>query len=163
MTLSYSPDEHSQLFGRIKDDSKADEERSFRYRMPAQVKALLDDDAAGDKHGTYGGGIFSVAQFGKVISLPSKRTSKTISYDLAFIEATGALKTFKLGTAGGLDAATIDALTAAGGTVLDARNKERQASDELTQLQRQDSVLKAKDDICTILKKYNLPCTVQPQ
>ena len=69
----------------------------------------------------------------------------------------------KLGTTGGLDAATIDAVAAAGGTVLDARNKARAAEDELTQLTREAALLKAKDDICTILKKYDLPCTDPPQ
>jgi uncharacterized protein DUF4831 len=150
-----------QMFTQMSDVTKG--ERGFRYRIPAQVKANLDDDAGSDEHQVYGGGIFSVAQFGTIISLPAKRTSKTISYDLTFMEATGALKTFKLGTTGGLDSATVDALAGVGGTALDARNKARQNEDQLTVLTREDSILKLKDDICTIQKKYNLPCAVQPQ
>ena len=82
---------------------------------------------------------------------------------MAFIEATGGLKTFKLGTAGGLDASTIDALAGVGGTLLDARNAARKQNDELTVLTREFQLLKLRDDICTIQKKYGLPCTVQPE
>jgi hypothetical protein len=117
----------------------------------------------GANNHSYGNGVFSVAQLGKVISLPANRNSKTLSYDLAFIENTGALKTFKLGTTGALDAATVDALSGVGGTILDARNKEKQKEDEVTVLTREDTILKLKDDICNIQKKYGLPCTVQPQ
>ena len=86
-----------------------------------------------------------------------------LSYDLGFLEATGALKTFKLGTTGALDAATIDAMSSVGGTLFDARNAARKSEDELTILTREDSLLKLRDDICTIQKKYNLPCTVAPK
>jgi hypothetical protein len=106
--------------------------------------------------------VFSVAQLGTIVSLPAKRSSKTLSYDLAFVEATGALKTFKLGTAGGLDSATIDALSGVGGTLLDARNKAQQNEADSAVLTREDQLLKLKDDICTIQKKYGIPCTVQP-
>ncbi len=91
------------------------------------------------------------------MKMPASRNSKTITYDLTFIESTGALKTFKLDRVGSLDAATVDALAGVGGTLLDARTSE---SERLT-LQLQ--LLKLKDEICTIQQKYNLPCTVQPQ
>jgi hypothetical protein len=150
LTLKYYPDKDKQLFTKIKDVTEGD--RSFRYRVAAQVQAVLSDaDSA------YGSGLFSVAQLGKVISLPASRHSKTITYELSFIESTGALKTFKLGTVGGLDAATVDALGGVGGTLLDARKTEAET------LTLQLQLLKLKDDICTIQKKYNLPCTVEPQ
>ena len=85
-----------------------------------------------------------------------------LSYDLGFIEATGGLKTFKLGTTGALDTATIDALNGVGGTLIDARNTARKNADELTTLTKEDQLLKLRDDICTIQKKYGLPCTVAP-
>lgn len=154
--LDYHPRKESQLFTRLTDQTG---ERSFRYRLAAQMKATLEDD----RHKVYGSGVFSVAQFGTVISLPARRASKGLSYDLGFVESTGALKTFKLGTTGGLDSATVDAFAAAGGTTLDARNKLRQKDDELTALTRQGTLLKLKDEICTIQKKYNLPCSVSPE
>jgi hypothetical protein len=157
LALDYYPAIEAQLFGRLADDATG--ERSFRYRVPAQVRATLEDD----QHSSFGGGVFSVAQFGTVVSLPAKRASKALTYELGFVEATGALKTFKLGTTGGLDAATVDALAAAGGTALDARNKARVAEDELSRLTRDAGVLKLQDEICTIQKKYNLPCTVEPR
>ena len=161
MKVSYYPAPEKQLFGRLTDIESGD--RSFRYRIPAQVKGVLGEGNLGEKDKRYGIGQFAVAQFGRVISLPAGRMSKTVSYDLGFLEATGGLKTFKLGTTGGLDSATVDALAGVGGTVLDARNKAKQNADEVTALTKQDALLKLKDDICTIQKKYNLPCTVQPE
>lgn len=148
----------AQLYSEVTEDSDSKGDRSFRYRVPAQVKASL---VGANKH-SYGDGVFSVAQLGKVLSLPANRNSKNLSYDLAFVESTGALKTFKLGTIGGLDAATVDALSGVGGTILDATNKQKQNEDEVTVLTREDAILKLKDDICNIQKKYGLPCTVQP-
>lgn len=150
LTLDFFPAADRQLFTKIRDVAVGD--RSFRYRVAAQVKAVLSDAKT-----TYGSGVFSVAQLGKVISLPASRRSKTLTYELAFIESTGALKTFKLGSVGSLDAATVDALSGVGGTLLDARRTE---AETLTQ---QHQLLKLKDDICTIQKKYNLPCTVEPK
>jgi len=155
LTLSYYPAPNRQLFTRLTDVTSGD--RSFRYRIPAQVSAVFADNKT-----SYGAGVFSVAQLGTVISLPANRHSKMLSYDLGFIEATGGLKTFKLGTTGGLDAATIDSLSSVGGTLLDAQNTARKNSDELTTLTKEDQLLKLRDDICTIQKKYGLPCTVAP-
>jgi hypothetical protein len=153
LVLKYHPASANQLFTKIRDTSTGD--RSFRYRIPAQVEATLSDGNT-----QYGSGIFSVAQLGRVISLPATRHSKGLTYELAFIENTGALKTFKLGTVGQLDAATVDALSGVGGTLIDARKKPPTETDILTQ---QYQLLKLKDDICTIQKKYNLPCTVEPK
>lgn len=152
LTLDFYPVRSKQLFTKITDITTG--ERSFRYRIPAQVRARLEDS-----NKVYGSGVFSVAQLGTVISLPANRHSKTLSYDLAFIESTGGLKTFKLGTTGGLDTATVDALSGIGGTLIDASKK----NDEVNRLTRQQQLLKLQDDICTIQKKYGLPCTVQPQ
>ncbi len=155
MALDYYPPKDRQLFTRITDVTTG--ERSFRYRIPARVKAVLSD---GTK--TYGAGVFFVAQLGTVISLPANRHSKMLSYDLGFIEATGGLKTFKLGTTGALDTATVDALGSIGGTLVEARNTAQKNADELTVLTKEDQLLKLRDEICTIKKKYDLPCTEAP-
>jgi hypothetical protein len=155
--FAYYPDTSKQLFTKITDITEGD--RSFRYRIPGQVSAAITDV----KGKNYGTGVMWVAQFGKVISLPADRRSKMLSYDLTFVEATGGLKTFKLGTTGGLDAATIDALTSVGGTVLDYRAAASKRSDELSTLTNEDQMLKLRDDICTIQKKYGVACTVEPQ
>jgi len=170
VSVDYHPGRDQQLFSRIKATVREPTtgERSFRYMLPAQIKATL-----ATKEQTYGSAVFAVAQLGHMVSLPAKRHAKTISYDLAMIEATGGLKTFKLGTTGALDAGTVDALSAAGGTVLDARNARRKEdeaaqkdaetkADELTILTRQHSLLKLRDEICELQKKYGLACTVQP-
>jgi hypothetical protein len=174
-TLTVALDPPSgQLFDTVKTrvETTAKGDRSFRYRIPAQVRATVMFEA-GDR----GSAVFSVAQLGEVVSLPAQRSSKTLSYDLAFIEATGGLKSFKLGSTGIVDAATIEAISDAGGTVLDARNKAAAeaeakaeaaaaaaatAADELTIVTRQHTLLKLKHEICTIQKQYGLACTVQP-
>lgn len=157
LDFTYYPETSKQLFTKITDITEGD--RSFRYRIPGQVSATILDS----KGTNYGTGIMWVAQFGRVISLPADRRSKMLSYDLTFVEATGGLKTFKLGTTGGLDAATIDALTSVGGTVLDYRATASKNSDELSTLTREDQLLKLRDDICTIQKKYGIACTVELQ
>ncbi|MEO7141933.1 MAG: DUF4831 family protein [Bryobacteraceae bacterium] len=160
LTLDYQTVLASQLFNKITDVTTGD--RSFRYRIPAQMKAKF-----GEKTKSIGSGTFPVAQLGTVISLPAQRHSKSLTYNLGFTEATGALKTFTLGTTGSLDAGTIDALSGAAGGVLDARTaaiqKAQTNADPATALTKQDTLLKLQDDICTIQKKYNLPCTIQPQ
>jgi hypothetical protein len=173
VSVRYHPDDTSQLFSRVATGtSEGGGDRSFRYRLPAQVRASVGDDKT-----TYGTSVFSVAQLGKVVSLPAKRNSKSLSYELAMVESTGGLKTFKLGSSGGLDAGTIDALSGATNTAIDARNARRKekeaeadaaaaaaatASDELTILTRQHALLKLKDEICTLQKKLGLVCTVEP-
>lgn len=150
------PTAERQLYSKVKDDTEGD--RSFRYRLPAQVHASLT--GTGDKH--YGDAVLSIAQLGQVISLPAGRHSKTLSYELGFVESTGALKSFKLGSTGGLDSATIDSLASAGGTVLDARNARREKEDELAVLKRQKEILELKDAICTLQTKNGITCTVTP-
>lgn len=163
MVIDYYPSVKNQLFRKVSDNTvEPSGERSFRYRIPAQVRAELKDAKK-----SYGVGVFSVAQLGTIASLPAKHNSKMLSYDLTFLEATGGLKSFKLGTTGALDSATIDALSGIGGTILDARATARKADqtakDDVTTLTRQDTLLKLKDEICQIQKKYGLVCTVQPQ
>ena len=153
LSFAYYPDRSAQLFTRVTDDTKG--ERSFRYRIPAQVRASFDDDKK-----SYGGAYFSVAQLGTILSLPASRQSKSLTYNLGFVEATGGLKTFTLGTTGSLDADTIKSLSDSAGTLIDAQKAKNDPTAALT---KQDNILKLQDDICTIQQKYNLPCTVKPQ
>lgn len=178
LRLVYYPSKAAQLSTVVDGGVKApdSDDRGFRYYIPARMNAQLMQGTESNAK-SFGGGVISVAQLGHLVSLPARRRSKALTYDLAFIESTGALKTFKLGTTGGLDAATVDALAAASGTVLDARNAERvaekaaadaalaaetAAADELTQLTRQHALLKLRDEICTLQRKYGLECTFQP-
>jgi hypothetical protein len=171
LSVKLYPDAKQQLFTSVKAAGlETKGERGFRYRVPAQVQASVSgttkDGKGVTKEVTYGTGVLTVAQFGTVAALPAKRNAKTLTYELAMIEATGGLKSFKLGTTGGLDAATVDALSGAGGTVLDARNAARKQAktdaDEVTVLTREQTLLKLKDEICELQKKYGQACTVQP-
>jgi len=156
LSWSFHPAPASQLSNIVKDDPEGD--RSFRYRVPSQIKAeLIDPNSV-----KYGVGVMWIAQLGPVLSLPAKRSSKSLSYDLAFIESTGALKSFKLATTGGVDAGTIDSLTEASGTVLDAQNaraeKRKEAKDEVNVLTREATLLEMRDKICTLRLKYGQKC-----
>jgi hypothetical protein len=135
---------------------------SFRYRIPAQVKADIIDAQSVN----YGSSVFSVAQLGVVAALPARRRSKTISYDLGMVEATGGLKSFKTSSTGAMDAGSIDALSGIAGTLLDARNAsnaaDKTAKDEVTLLTRQDNILKLKADICAQQTALGQQCTIQP-
>ena len=168
--LDYYPAKRDQLFTRVGDVTSG--ERSFRYRLPAQVKARLEEIT---KQGTdpesvksCADGKFFMAQYGTMLSLPATRHSKSLTYNLALIESTGGLKTFTLGTTGSLDAASITALGTATGAMLRTRNAAAQKAAAAANavdpaLAKQDATIKAQDEICTIQKKYNLPCTIQPQ
>jgi len=161
LRLNFYPISSEQLFTRIADTEG--KEFSFRYRVPAQVSATLCDASADvkecdKKKNVYGVAVFSVAQLGKVIALPVTRHSKSLTYELTLVESTGGLKQINLSTSGGLDASTIEALGGVATSVIDAKQK-----DEINELTRQQQLLKLKDDICTIQKKYGLPCSVQPE
>jgi hypothetical protein len=163
LTISYYPTRNSQLFSRVSDVTTGD--RSFRYRIPAQVRAVVEDDSK-----QLGGGIFYVAQLGTVISLPASRHSKSLTYGLSLIEATGGLKTFSLGTTGSVDTSTINSLGSSTETVLTAKStadaaaaSAAAAKSPTAVLTHEENLLELQDEICTIQTKYNLPCTVQPQ
>ncbi len=128
-------------------------ETSFVYRIPGQAKALISYS-----NEQAGAATLSVAQFGITAALPARHNSKTITYELAFIEATGGLKSFKLDAKGGLDASAIDSASGVAGSVLDARAKEAQKSDELVLLTREAAIVDAKKKICDSLANLNAPC-----
>lgn len=174
--VDYYPIQTTQLFSVVQTGSSAPTGTlSFRYRIPAQMKAEVR--LATDKGiVAYGTGLFAIAQFGHVAALPAKRNAKTFSYDLAFVEATGGLKGFKLGSTGVIDAASVDALSGGVNSVLDARNTQRDKdkaerekkdaaaaaeADELNILTRRAEILKLKDAICELQKKYGLTCESQ--
>lgn len=167
LTVAIHPDK--QLFQEVEANVKdKGGDRSFRYVLPAQVKAVVAEGT-----NEFGAGIFSVAQLGHVVSLPAERNSKTLTYEMTMIEATGGLKAFKLNTTGGVDAGTIDAIAGVGGSLIDERNRRRTedqkeldeaeaAADELAVLTRERNLLKLRDEICELQKKYGLACTSQP-
>lgn len=167
LTISYYPGRNDQLFSELTDVTTGD--RSFRYRIPAQVKAIVGD---GSKQ--LGGGVFYVAQLGTVISLPANRRSKSLAYRLDLIEATGGLRSFSLGSTGSVDSSTVNSLGSSTDTILNAKRaadaggaataaSAAAARSTAAVLTRQKNLLDLQDEICTIQAKYNLPCTVQPR
>ncbi len=168
--LAWYPDKNTQLFNEVQTyTTPSTDKQSFRYRIPAQIT-----DEVQSQDASYGKAVLSVAQLGIVGALPAKRNSKTLSYDLAFMEATGALKSFKLGTTGGLDSSTVDSLSTTTNNILDARSKARAAAKEQRQkdadaqsqlniIKDQADILEQQDRLCTLQTKYGIPCTNKPQ
>ncbi len=156
LTFQWYPAVDRQLFSKIADHPQG--KRSFRYRIPAQVSAIV----SGPSDKTQGTAVLRIAQLGTVISLPAGRHSKNLSYELNFVEATGALKSFKLGTTGGLDSATVDAISSTGGSLLDARDASRKNAGDTAVLTEEAQQLTLEDEICTIKRKYGVQCTLHP-
>ena len=179
LKVDYHPPKATQMFDVVEQSIKDPEGKlSFRYRIPAQVSAKVEDTTAikhpelipGQKtpsQEVYGSAVLSVAQLGHIAALPAKRNSKSMSYELGFIEATGGLKSFKLSSTGALDAATLDSLGTTVNSFLDARATAEAAeaakTDELAVLQRRAAILKAQSDICAALATFGLPCDVEPE
>jgi hypothetical protein len=184
LKLVYYPAADQQLFSTVSTRTiMPTDERSFYYRIPAQVTAEIVYAPPVDTKGaalnaipvqvSYGKAVLTIAQYGRIASLPAKRNSKSLSYDLAMVESTGALKSFKLGVTGGIDSATIDALAGASNDLLDARNKaakaakdqrqkDEEAQSQLNQLKNEADILEQQDKICALQTKYGLPCTTKP-
>ncbi len=162
LKLDFYPAQTSQLFDVVRTNAAINEngERSFRYRIPAQVKAEVTYNKS-----VFGAGVMAIAQLGTIASLPAKRNSKTLAYDLKFVEATGALKSFTLGTTGGIDSGVIDQLSTVSNSIVDARSKARDneaaSQDELNILKREAEILKLRDQICELRKKNGLTCEIQ--
>ena len=177
--VDYHPAKASQLFDIVSSGTvQPSGEKSFRYRIPAQVRAQVIDAAAivhpelipGQKTASaevYGSALASIAQMGYVAALPARRNSKKLSYDLAFIEATGGLRSFKLGSTGVLDASILDSLGTTATGIMDARKAAKDAAaanaDELAMLQRRAAILKAQHEICAAREAFGLPCDIQPE
>lgn len=132
------------------------EERGMYYRLPGKAFVTLESVKTGQ---AIAAGIaqFSpaVAQFGHVVSLPSTTGGRRTQYATELFSATGAMRSFKLGSESVIDKGMVaDVGTAATELVegaqtrraaRDARDKERkEESDELTQLRRQADILEAQ-------------------
>jgi hypothetical protein len=155
MKLKYFPEKDRQLFERVRNSTKEIEgEQGFRYRIPAQVSATLKEKDSNKTSDIYGAAVFSVAQLGVTVALPAERNSKTMAYELGFIEATGGLKSFKLGSTGIIDSSTISSLAGSASTAMDAWQNR-----DVRELTRQYNLLDLKDKICTLKKKYGQSCT----
>jgi hypothetical protein len=180
MNVAYHPDQASQVFSIVQNGvtEAADRDVGFRYRVPAQVRVEVKDASAishpelipGQTQPSvevYGSAVLSIAQLGHVAKLPANLHGKELMFDLAFIEATGGLRSFKLNSTGGFDATGLDSLSTTTTGLLDARKAAKDAAaaaaDELALLQRRAAILTAQKEICDVLTAFNLPCEFAPQ
>lgn len=154
LSIAYHPRASEQLFHAAKNYApQVTGTASFRYVIPAQVSARLTSGET-----VHASALLTVAQLGHVAALPARRNSKGLSYELAFIEATGGLKSFKLAATGGIDAGAIDTASTLAGSALDARTREEAKGDELVLLKREADILEQKKKICEAQKALGETC-----
>jgi hypothetical protein len=142
------------------DTTPFKEERSFRFRIPAYVKASLVTEAKGSIGSETR---ILVGQFGSIVALPATPGGKSSMYSLQYYASTGALKNFDLTTKAVLTKATVDSLNGSAASILDAEYKAAQAkakaADQLNQLDRTRSILEDQVKILAACKTLNIDCS----
>jgi hypothetical protein len=107
-------------------------ERGFYYRVPAKVTAVLLD--AGDEVSREE---MAVAQLGQTASLPASTGGRRSSYKVVYYDASGAVKTFNIGSDALIQKSNADDV---GATVTELRDAE------LKRLERETKKLNAEKD-----------------
>src|SRR5262249_23840487 len=131
-----------QLAAMVRRNYSQPADPGLRYRIPARMRVTVEEDGATIPAAETR---LMIAQFGLVAALPATVDSKTINYSLKFYEATGALKSFKLGSKPVLTKGTVDSLSGNLNSILDAEKKkadaDKLAADQLTKRQRMRQLL----------------------
>lgn len=107
-------------------------DRGFYYRVPAKVTAVLLD--AGDEVSREE---MAVAQLGQTASLPASTGGRRSSYKVVYYDATGAVKTFNIGSDALIQKSNADDV---GATITELRDAE------LKRLERETKKLTAEKD-----------------
>lgn len=141
---------------------KQDGSRGFYYRIPGRAVAFIRQ---GPREGTadeLARKSLSVAQFGKVVSLPASTGGRRTKYTLDLYESSGGLKNFVMGSSALIQQKNIDDLSAAGSTLIDAkvardaaREKANAPPDVLQQLERQRKILEERKKIRDLERELN--------
>lgn len=159
VTLTLTPGEDGEggaggtLFATKVDNANLRQtgERGFYYRIPGRAIAFLTH---GPKE--LSRAPLSIAQLGKVVSLPASTGGRRTKYDLELYEASGGLKNFSMGSSALIQQKNIDDLAAGATSLIEAkgeRNKAKAPKDELEQLERQRKILEEKKKIRDLEKE----------
>jgi hypothetical protein len=129
-------------------------ERSFFYRIPATSVTRLKQGQE-----TLVESQQTIGQLGVIRSLPANASSRSLGYDVTFIETTGALRSLGLTTKALMQKGYIDSASTSANALLDARQK---ANDEVTRLEREFKILDFQSKICTLRAAAGQPCPTPP-
>ncbi len=131
-------------------------ERGLFYRVPGKAHVILQTTKAADNSTTalaqYSP---AVGQFGPVVSLPATSGGRKTHYLAELHSATGAMRSFTLGSDAAIDKTIVSDIEAGATSLLDAREKRADAeqkrrdeaaaaSDELTKLKREADILETQ-------------------
>jgi hypothetical protein len=155
--------QYAQIFSRNffqpKEDGFNSTGTGFRFRVPARVRINVSYEKGASQ--TLLQSYALVAQFGAIGALPAEFGGKALAYDLAFYDASGALKSLKLASQPMITKGVVDSLSASTTQLLEARSKQleaaREAADELNQLERRRKLLEEKKKILDLCAQLGIP------
>jgi uncharacterized protein DUF4831 len=139
-------DQFSDKIGGLRESGK----RGFFYRIPGRAIAVVVQERPDGSKKELGRAGLSIAQFGKVVSLPASTGGRKTKYTLALYEASGGLKNFSMGSSALILQKNIDDLAGAASTLIETKGERKKAkapADELQQLERQRKILEEKKKI----------------
>lgn len=112
----------------------------FRYRIPgeAMIQVKVDNIVLVQK-------LIPIAQFGKVVALPSDTGSTATKYSIEMFTEVGALKKILINSAG-IQASTIEGAGAAADAAVAAIAAQKKAKSEVTQLKKEVELLKLRKE-----------------
>lgn len=113
------------------------------YRIPSRGNVELKEVTNGNTS-VLGVDELTIAQFGKIVSMPAKTAGKTSSSSIVLDEATGALKNFKVSSSPLLDENTLKDAQSAAETVINTSDPVTRKKRELELLQLQNQINEAR-------------------
>lgn len=149
-------DQFSDKIGGLKESGK----RGFFYRIPGRAIAIVRQEAADGSQKELARAPLSIAQFGKVVSLPASTGGRKTKYTLALYEASGGLKNFSMGSSALIQQKNVDDLAGAASTLIETKGERKKAkapATELDQLERQRKILEEKKKIRDLEKALAEP------
>lgn len=137
-------------------------DRGFYYRIPGRAVAFIRREQEKAPAEELARKTLSVAQFGRVASLPASTGGRKTKYTLELFESSGGMKNFVMGSSSLIQQKNIDDLAGGASSLVDAkieRNKERDKAnappDELLQLERQRKILEERKKIRDLERELN--------
>jgi hypothetical protein len=132
--------------------------RGFFYRIPGRAVAFIRQEQQKGPADELARKTLSIAQFGKVASLPASTGGRRTKYTLELFESSGGMKNFVMGSSSLIQQKNIDDIAGAASTLVDAkieRNKSKAPPDELQQLERQRKILEERKKIRELEQELN--------
>jgi hypothetical protein len=149
LTLADAPgSKPDQLATRIANNFRRPTNSGMHYIVPAQMLAVIRIEQpapATPEELESSKAQLMIAQHGIVAAMPATLGGKAMTHDVAFYEASGALKSYNLISSPMIDKGLVDSLSSSANALLDARLKQQQAeteaADPLTRIKKEKDIL----------------------